>query len=77
METVNFAWYIQQLCPADKHGPLLRVNKQRPCFKAIEEDGGDKRLVELELAGLRSLRCCTARYCLVWPLLSNPDADFC
>ena len=26
------------------------VTKQGPCFTALEEDGGDKRLVELELA---------------------------
>ena len=30
--------------------PFLTVSKQGPCFTAIEEDGGDKRLVELELA---------------------------
>ena len=30
--------------------PFLRVSKQGPCFTAIEEGGGDKRLVELELA---------------------------
>ena len=30
--------------------PFLRVSKQSPCFTVIEEDGGDKRLVELELA---------------------------
>ena len=29
--------------------PFFRVCKQGPCFTAIEEDGGDKRLVELEL----------------------------
>ena len=27
----------------------FRVSKQRPCFTAIVETGGDKRLVELEL----------------------------
>ena len=27
-----------------------RVSKQGPCFTALEEDGGDKRLVQLELA---------------------------
>ena len=27
-----------------------RVSKQRPCFTAIEKDGSDKRLVQLELA---------------------------
>ena len=31
--------------------PLLKVSKQGPRFTAVEEDGGDKRLVELELAG--------------------------
>ena len=30
--------------------PFLGVSKQGPCFTAIEEDGGDKRLVQLELA---------------------------
>ena len=29
--------------------PLFSVSKQGPCFTAIEEDGGDKRLVKLEL----------------------------
>ena len=29
---------------------FLKVRKQGPCFTAVEEDGGDKRLVELELA---------------------------
>ena len=27
--------------------PFFRVNKQSPCFTAIEEEGGEKRLVEL------------------------------
>ena len=30
--------------------PFFRVGKQGPCFTAIEKNGGDKRLVELELA---------------------------
>ena len=30
--------------------PFLRVSKQGPCFTAIEEDEGDKRLVQFELA---------------------------
>ena len=30
--------------------PLPRVSKQGPCFKAVEEDGGDKKLIQLELA---------------------------
>ena len=30
--------------------PFLRASKQGPCFTAIDEEGGDERLVELELA---------------------------
>ena len=30
--------------------PFFRVSKQVPCFTVVEEDGGDNRLVELELA---------------------------
>ena len=30
--------------------PFFRVSKHGPCFTAIEEDGGDKRFAELELA---------------------------
>ena len=30
--------------------PFFSVSQQGPFFTAIEEDGGDKRLVELELA---------------------------
>ena len=30
--------------------PFLRVSKQGPCLTAIEEDGDDKRLVQLEFA---------------------------
>ena len=30
---------------------FLRVSKQSPSFTAIEEDGYDKKLVQLELAG--------------------------
>ena len=30
-------------------GPFFTVSMQVPCFTAIEEDGGDKRLVQLEL----------------------------
>ena len=29
---------------------FFRFNRQGPCFTAIEENGGDKKLVELELA---------------------------
>ena len=31
-------------------GPSFIVNKQGPCFTATEEDGGDTRLAQLELA---------------------------
>ena len=30
--------------------PFPSVSKQGPCFTAIEEDGGDRRLVEIDLA---------------------------
>ena len=30
--------------------PFFKVRKLVPCLTAIEEDGGDKKLVELELA---------------------------
>ena len=33
-----------------KPGSFFRVSKQGPCFTAMEENGGDKRLAELELA---------------------------
>ena len=29
--------------------PFYRVSKQGPCFTAVEEVGGDRRLLELEL----------------------------
>ena len=31
-------------------GPFSRVSEQGPYFTAIEEDGGDKRLIQVELA---------------------------
>ena len=38
-------------CPGfESLDPFFRVSKQGPCFSAVEEDGGDKRLVELEVA---------------------------
>ena len=39
MHLVSKAWAL-----------FFRVGKQGPCFTAIEKDGGDKRLVQLELA---------------------------
>ena len=35
--------------------PFFRVSKQGPCVTVIEEDGGDKRPAELELACLESI----------------------
>ena len=31
-------------------GPFFRVSNQGTCFTAAEKDGGDKRVIELELA---------------------------
>ena len=42
-EVSSCAWFR-------KAGSFFTVSKQGPCFAAIEEDGVDKRLVELELA---------------------------
>ena len=39
MHLVSKAWIL-----------FFRVSKQGPCFTAVEDDGDDKRLVELELA---------------------------
>ena len=37
-------------CPGfESLDPFFRVSKQGPCFSAVEEDGGDKRLVDREL----------------------------
>ena len=33
----------------DSLDPFFKVSKQGQCFTAVEEDGGDKRLVELNL----------------------------
>ena len=35
--------------------PFFRVSKQCPCFTAIEEDGGDKRLAKLMVLHRQSL----------------------
>ena len=45
--------YAERFLPAlgfKSLAPLLRVSQQGPCFTATEENGGDKRLVDLELA---------------------------
>ena len=39
----------QALC-FERLNLFVRVSEQGPCFTAIQEDGGDKRLVELEPA---------------------------
>ena len=39
MHLVSKAWIL-----------FFRVSKGGPCFIAVEEDGGDKRLVQLKLA---------------------------
>ena len=38
------------LCTWFRMDPCFRVSKQGPCFTVVEEDGHDRRLVELELA---------------------------
>ena len=55
------------------------VSKQGPCFTAIEEVGGDKMIVELELAcrgdGVAQPDPIQSGYCC--HCLGNPDADLC
>ena len=41
--------FLRQLV-SESLNPFFRVSKQGPCFTAIEKNGGDKRLVELEFA---------------------------
>ena len=41
---------IPQALGFENLDPFFRASKQGLCFTALEEDGGDKRLVELELA---------------------------
>ena len=47
---------------------FFSVSKQGPRFTAIEEDGSDYT----DWTCLQRWWCCTARSCLVWPLLSLP-----
>ena len=42
----------------ESRDPFFRISKQGPCFTAVEEDGGDKRLVELEQQWNTSLSNC-------------------
>ena len=50
VQKVRDAEKFPQALGFESLGPFFRVRKQGPCFTAIEEDGGDKRLVQLELA---------------------------
>ena len=43
-------WRSSLLHLVSKDWIFFSVSKQVPCFTAIEEDGGDRRLVQLELA---------------------------
>ena len=47
---VGDAEKFSQALGLDSLNPFLRVSKQGPCFTGIEEDGGEKRLVQLELS---------------------------
>ena len=47
---VRYAKEFPQALGFESLDPFLRVSRESPCSKAMEEDGGDKRLVELELA---------------------------
>ena len=46
MQLVSKAWIL-----------FFRVSKLGPCFTAVEEDGGNKRLVDLELASNLCYEC--------------------
>ena len=50
MLQVGYAEKFPQTLGFEGLDPFLRVSEQGPCFTAIETDGGDKRLVELEFA---------------------------
>ena len=59
--------------------PFLRASEQGPCFTAVEEDGSDKRLVQLELPceadGVASLDPVYSDYCC--HCRGNSNADIC
>ena len=42
--------FLMHLLGFESLDPFFRVSKQGPCFTAVEENGGDKRLLELDLA---------------------------
>ena len=52
---------------------FFRVSKQDPCFTAIEEEGGDKRLVELDLTckagGVAPRYFKLVTSCTFWPFM--------
>ena len=47
---VGNAEMFRQALGIESLEPFSRASKQDPCFTSVEEDGGDKRLVQLELA---------------------------
>ena len=47
---VGGAVKFSQAIGLETFDPFLRVSEQSPCLTATEEDGVDKRLVQLELA---------------------------
>ena len=46
----GYAEKFPQALGFENLGPFYGVSRQGPCFTAIEENGGDERLVQLELA---------------------------
>ena len=51
---------------------FLEVSKQGPCLTAIEEDGGNKRMYNLNFR-----LSCFARPCFIWPLLPSLRRSLC
>ena len=47
---VEDAEKFPQTLGIDTLDPFFRIGKQGPCSTAIEEDGGDQRLIDIELA---------------------------
>ena len=45
---VGYAEKYPQALGFESLDPFFRVSKQGPCFTTMEEEGGDKRLVQLE-----------------------------
>ena len=64
---VGDAEMFPQALGFESFDPFFRVSGQGPCFTYKEEDGGDKRLVQLEPACKADV--VALRSCLIWPLL--------